>query len=67
MTVEEILKSYEKRMEAERLIIATLRKQLPDSRPSPQDPENSVRCGHCKNDIELNDGYRYCPYCGGKI
>lgn len=39
----------------------------PNSRPSPTDPENSIRCGQCNSDVPIDEDYKYCPYCGQKL
>ncbi|WP_368378289.1 hypothetical protein [[Clostridium] symbiosum] len=43
-----------------------LKKQISNSHPCASDDDN-IRCGNCVNDIEMDDGYGYCPYCGQKL
>lgn len=38
-----------------------------NSRPSPTDPEGSIRCGHCNSDVPIDEDYKFCPYCGQKL
>lgn len=48
--------------------IAELEERLkPNSRPSPTDPEGSIRCGRCNSDVSIDEDYKYCPYCGQKL
>ena len=60
--IDNVLESLEIRHTA----IKALKKQIANSHPSAADAD-SVRCGNCVNDIEMDDGYRYCPYCGQKL
>lgn len=41
-------------------------KQIPNSRPCMMD-ENSVTCGNCDSDVDNEDGFEYCPYCGQRL
>ncbi len=46
-----------------------LSKELPRGRPAEYDPEDSIHCDACGDDITdaVLEDYNYCPYCGQKL
>lgn len=43
-----------------------LKKQIPNAHVCFTD-EDSCICGNCGSNVEVTEGYNYCPYCGQRI